>query len=139
MMKASPSDYSGYELTETGSSSRLEHPSPRRIGIIGNVISGPFLDLRKDIASIQWGRDLGLFVWFGGIVAGLTFLGISTYSTSVDACLPDGEFSLWPGDFNYWHSSNFFQINFGFGKLTFAQAKAIDVVWDVVSEILRHV
>ncbi|OAG01816.1 uncharacterized protein CC84DRAFT_1167962 [Paraphaeosphaeria sporulosa] len=131
-MKAFSSDHQGYELTEIGSSPLLEHPSPRRTGKIRNVIRRPFSDFKKDVASIQWGRDLGLFVWLGGMISGLTFLGLSTYSTSVDACSPDGEFTLWPGDFNYWHSSNFFQINFGFGRLTFAQAKAIDVVWDVV-------
>ena len=73
------------------------------------------------------------------MVSGLTVLGVSTYLTLDNACSPDGEFTLWPGDFNYWHSSNFFQINFGSGNLTFAQAKAIDVVWDVVSVVLRHV
>jgi hypothetical protein len=140
-MKSS-SGYQGYELAEVGLSSLPESPSPRTTGTIGGAIRKTFLEFKRDVASIEWSRDLGLLVWVGGMVLGLSFLGISTISTyliSDDACSPDGEFTLWPGDFNYWHSSNFFQINFGFGELTFAQAKAIDIVWDVVSIILRHV
>ncbi|KAF2728109.1 hypothetical protein EJ04DRAFT_504600 [Polyplosphaeria fusca] len=131
-MKASSSNYQGYELTEIGSSSLLDSAPPKRTRGIWGVVRDTFSEFKRDVASIQWGRDLGLFVWVGGMVTGMTFLGISTYSIEDDACSPDGQFTLWPGDFNYWHSSNFFQINFGFGELTFAQAKAVDVVWDVV-------
>ena len=102
--------------------------------VVVNVVLGVTFLL---VISGRWLGHLGLFVWVGGMVSGLCLLGISTYSIRDDACSPDGEFTLWPGDFNYWHSSNFFQINFGFGKLTFAQAKAVDVVWDVVSVVFE--
>jgi hypothetical protein len=49
------------------------------------------------------------------------------------ACCPDGAFSLQPNDYDYWDASGFFQVTLGFGAMTFSEAKALDVVWDVVS------
>lgn len=48
------------------------------------------------------------------------------------ACLPDGRFSLDPGEFDFWGYGGFFEITMGYGQFTFTQAKAIDVGWDVV-------
>ncbi|ROV94215.1 hypothetical protein VSDG_05680 [Cytospora chrysosperma] len=45
-------------------------------------------------------------------------------------CAPDGSFSLEPT--NPWKPAWTFQITLGFGSLSFTQAKAIDIVWDVV-------
>lgn len=137
IMKTPSSEYHGYELTEVVSSPILASPSPKT-GTTGSVIRETFSEFKRDLVSEQCGRDWSLFVWMGGMLSSLIILGlISANPSPEDACLPDGSFTLWPGDFNYWHSSNVFQINFGFGKLTFAQAKAIDVVWDVVSVILH--
>lgn len=48
-------------------------------------------------------------------------------------CTPAGDF-LPPSedDYNKWDIENIFQITVGFGSLSFATAKAIDVCWDVV-------
>jgi hypothetical protein len=50
-------------------------------------------------------------------------------------CYPDGTFTLFPDKYNYWDVSRFFQITIAFGQLTFAQAKVIDVAWDVVGTL----
>lgn len=54
-------------------------------------------------------------------------------SHSNKACQPDGSFQIDPGSFGYWSKSGFFQITLGFGVLTFTQAKAIEIIWDIVS------
>ncbi|RMZ73702.1 nad dependent epimerase dehydratase [Pyrenophora seminiperda CCB06] len=48
------------------------------------------------------------------------------------ACLPDRSFGVDPNEFRYFSSSAFFQITLGFGNMDFTQAKAIDVVWDIL-------
>lgn len=77
-------------------------------------------------------------LWFIGLTAGFIFLCVwSTWERSdynlQSACLPDDSFNLWPSTYQYWGNSGFFQITLGGGALTFTQAKAIDVVWDIVS------
>ena len=49
------------------------------------------------------------------------------------ACQPDGKFDLYPKHYHNWSTSGFFQITLGYGHLSFAQAKIIDIIWDVVS------
>lgn len=77
-------------------------------------------------------------LWFIGLTAGFIFLCVwskwerSDYNLQ-SACLPDDAFNLWPSTYQYWGNSGFFQITLGGGALTFTQAKAIDVVWDIVS------
>jgi hypothetical protein len=93
----------------------------------------------------RWKQGLFMvFCLFGFI--GLCFaLGISIAVTKTSsnltakptACRPDGSFSLDPTTYNYWDSSGFFQVTLGFGDLSFTQAKAIDVVWDIVSNTMR--
>jgi len=53
-------------------------------------------------------------------------------SASRQPCKPDGSFSPYTDKYNWWSSDGFFQITLKIGSLTFNQAKAIDVVWDVV-------
>ncbi|KZM27916.1 uncharacterized protein EKO05_0010306 [Ascochyta rabiei] len=76
-----------------------------------------------------------VFVWFSSLTAGFVFLCVfSTWTkeyTLPSACLPDDSFNLQPGSYQYWSNSGFFQITLGFGRLTFTQAKAIDVIWDM--------
>ncbi|KAH7138712.1 hypothetical protein B0J11DRAFT_588178 [Dendryphion nanum] len=50
----------------------------------------------------------------------------------LSACQPDGNFQLFPEDFAYWSLPGFFQITLGYGELNFTQAKAIDIIWDVL-------
>lgn len=48
------------------------------------------------------------------------------------ACGPDGNFRVDPRSYSVWSASGFFQITLSGGPLAFAQAKAIDVAWDIV-------
>jgi hypothetical protein len=80
------------------------------------------------------------FLWFGGLTAGLVLLFAWAGSVSsargdgsLSTCLPDDSFSLRPEKYEYWSNSGFFEITLGSGRLTFTQAKAIDVIWDIVS------
>lgn len=79
-------------------------------------------------------------LWFCGLTVG--FIMLCVWSTLIsfadssrygNACLPDDSFSLRPDKYQYWSDSGIFQITLGSGHLTFAQAKAVDVIWDVVS------
>jgi hypothetical protein len=53
--------------------------------------------------------------------------------TTISPCLPDGSFSMKPYLYNPWAISGAFEITLAFGTLSFANAKLIDVIWDVVS------
>lgn len=78
--------------------------------------------------------------WLTGLLGSL---GVISYLTtpkaysSGTACQPDGSFSLDAKSFWYWSNSGFFQITLGFGTLSFTQAKAIDIIWDVVSTCIH--
>lgn len=48
-------------------------------------------------------------------------------------CAPDGSFRLESS--SMWALTWFFQVVLGFGSLSFTAVKAIDVVWDVVSDL----
>lgn len=92
----------------------------------------------------RWGRGcLGVlaFLWFVCLTVGFSMLCYFATSSRVadnsSACLPDDSFSLDPREYRYWSRSGFFQITLGFGRLTFTQAKAIDVIWDIVSTARR--
>lgn len=80
------------------------------------------------------------FFIFGGLIYALVSLAAtsvfeSNFAIIGTACQPDGDFYTNPNDFNYWHISGFFQITLGLGELEFAEAKVIDVIWDVVSSL----
>jgi hypothetical protein len=89
----------------------------------------------------RWGRGCLAalaYVWFICLTVGFVLLCLfaSTSRGIADsnaACLPDDSFSVDPAEYRYWSKSGFFQITLGFGSLTFTQAKAVDVIWDVVS------
>ncbi len=49
------------------------------------------------------------------------------------ACQPGGSFSPYGDDYNWWSKDGFFEITYGFGSLSFTEAKIIDVAWDLVS------
>jgi hypothetical protein len=52
-------------------------------------------------------------------------------------CQPDGRFTL-ISNYNLWCISGIFQISLGFGRMSFSNAKLLDVVWDVVSDQDRY-
>ncbi|KAH7068137.1 hypothetical protein BKA63DRAFT_521202 [Paraphoma chrysanthemicola] len=80
----------------------------------------------------RWGRA-GACLFFAGLCAcvGILYPLSSASGNQGSACQPDGSFDLQPGSFRYWSRSGFFEITLGFGTLTFTQAKAVDVIWDV--------
>ncbi len=81
------------------------------------------------------------FCWVCGLTTSFVLLcvwsvtGSRTRSSvsNLSACLPDDEFSIRPEAFQYWSKSGFFQITLGGGNLNFAQAKLVDIIWDIVS------
>ena len=92
----------------------------------------------------RWRRGLFwtlcLFIFIGLVLSLALVLKYAANATlgGATACRPDGAFSLEPYEFNYWDASGFFQVTLGYGRLTFSQAKGVDVLWDVVSiEALR--
>ncbi|QDS77353.1 hypothetical protein FKW77_005407 [Venturia effusa] len=74
-------------------------------------------ELWADLRAVRWTRTL---LWFG--------------SCDIDGfCMPDGSFNVKPSDYNIWKTSGFFQITLGFGHLSFALAKFIDIAFDIVA------
>ena len=95
------------------------------------------ITLYHDFKYTRWLRALGWFValaWVSGLLASIMYISLGTVIPQNKACLPDGSFSVHPESFNSWSSSGFFQITLGGGRLTFEQAKAIDIIWDIVSD-----
>lgn len=94
-------------------------------------------EVLSDLRSSRWRPAVGwlLYIcWLHFIITipvVITSLSYSYYSTS--ACMPGGSFALFAA-YDIWATSGFFQITLGFGSLSFTQAKAIDVIWDIVSE-----
>ncbi|KAH7385960.1 hypothetical protein BKA66DRAFT_569276 [Pyrenochaeta sp. MPI-SDFR-AT-0127] len=94
-------------------------------------------DARNDMRR-NWPVLLLVGFWFGGlclsaiVVSFIPMIRLSLNHSNT-ACQPDGSFQLQGRqDFSYWSSSGLFQITLGFGELSFTQAKAIDIIWDVV-------
>lgn len=98
-----------------------------------------FQDLKRDLKSTRWLRGLGWFfgaVWILGLAGTLVLVAVGAvwlFRSDLEACQADGSFRLDPRTYSMWSSSGFFQVTLGGGHLTFAEAKAIDIIWDVVS------
>jgi hypothetical protein len=99
---------------------------------------GAFHDLKRDIKSTQWLRGLGWYtgvIWTFALIAGLIAICVlPRFGNNDNACPPDRVFRHHPEKYSVWSSTAFFQITLGGGKLSFAQAKVIDVVWDIVRQ-----
>jgi hypothetical protein len=92
-------------------------------------------EARADVV-LRWRRAaLWVFfvIWLFGLVVLQVICSIQARQSSKSACRPDGSFSPYD-NYNPWASSGFFQINLAFGDLTYAEAKAIDTLWDIVSK-----
>jgi hypothetical protein len=94
-----------------------------------------FRELWLDLRALRWIRILrwlGALVWLTGIALGIA--GACIHAKDVDGfCMPDGSFSNNPSGYNIWKTSGFFQITLGFGQMSFAIAKFIDIAFDIVS------
>jgi hypothetical protein len=95
---------------------------------------------RKDLRT-RWragGFRFLVVVWLSGLCLCILILARLSSITYFDrvktlpACQPDGKFSLTPAKYQYWSKPSFFEITVGHGNLSFTQAKAIDIVWDIV-------
>lgn len=91
-------------------------------------------EARRDMRR-NWLIFIIVLFWVVELIICLIVLLIlnGIWTDQFSACQPDGTFSIvGTRDFSYWSSSGFFQISMGMGALTFSQAKAIDIVWDIV-------
>ncbi|KAI0490883.1 hypothetical protein F4859DRAFT_508675 [Xylaria cf. heliscus] len=88
-------------------------------------------EARSDL-SARWAHGLCLF-YISGLIIGIIFVGVfyGLRGLPSTACHPDGTFSVYL-DYSYWDITGFFQVNIGFGRLTFTQAKVIDTAWEIV-------
>lgn len=104
---------------------------------IQKVTRNAWQDLKHDLKSTRWLRGWGWtagIIWFLGLIVSLIFVILIPYFNADDnACQPDGGFRLHPETYSTWSSTGFFQITLGGGSLTFAQAKVVDIMWDIVS------
>ncbi|KAI0100738.1 hypothetical protein GGR51DRAFT_343207 [Nemania sp. FL0031] len=96
-----------------------------------------FSDLRKNKAKLTFW--FLIYNWLLAILVALAFLllfgvvpSLSTDPVNPSACHPDGTFSLFREAYNPWAASGFFQTTLAFGNLTYTDAKAVDIVWDIV-------
>jgi hypothetical protein len=121
----------------------MEQPT-NRLRIIWRFFSHEFKtscrDLWSDLKAVRWLRILlwfGALTWITAIAGSLAAACIGAHN--VDGfCMPDGSFSNDPSGYNIWKTSGFFQITLGFGHMSFAIAKFIDITFDIVSRCLGH-
>ncbi|KAI1467583.1 uncharacterized protein F4812DRAFT_401698 [Daldinia caldariorum] len=123
----------------------LETPSEQKRHVLRNL--GPLIltqwtgtcrEVWSDLGSIQWARAglWSLFILWTLIVWGF-FIFVTMYNT-VDfagyepGCKTDGSFVIYSSDYSSWQLSHFFSIGIGFGNFTFAEAKIIDISWDII-------
>ncbi len=90
----------------------------------------------KSIVKFAWSEKKNVSIQIG--IFGIVILPLITASLlartiprELSYCSPGGDFSL-DSEYNPWSVSQMFQITMGVGRLTFSQAKLIDVIWDVV-------
>ncbi|KAH7087845.1 hypothetical protein FB567DRAFT_592502 [Paraphoma chrysanthemicola] len=97
---------------------------------------------RADIRK-RWrtgGLQFLAVAWLTGVVLSLALLVRLATTTDLSsltsdrfvACQPNGLPDIYPDRYRYWAGSGFFQITLGWGKLSFTQAKVIDVAWDII-------
>jgi hypothetical protein len=95
-----------------------------------------FQELKQDLKSTRWLRGFGWsagVIWIFTLLGSAVFLGLGqNFGPPDTACQPDGSFRLNPESYSMWSSTGFFQITLGGGHLTFAEAKVVDIVWDIV-------
>lgn len=98
-------------------------------------------EFRAEMESTRWGHStrttfyLSLCcTWAAVLVFWCTYVpSIPLPYADSEHCAPDGSFRL--ESFSLLAPTWFFQVVIGFGSLDFTTVKAIDVVWDVVSDI----
>ncbi|KAK3987144.1 hypothetical protein QBC44DRAFT_246574 [Cladorrhinum sp. PSN332] len=86
--------------------------------------------------SLSWsrvGRYLVSFAWFSFILGLTLFLIVwGCLPAPPSACKPDGSFSPFSDDYRWWSPRSFFEMTLQGGSFSFAEAKVIDIGWDLV-------
>lgn len=107
------------------------------------ILKQTWHDVVKDVRGVRWARGglwFSFICWAGGLLAAIITIPLVGRNfgnlEEASACQPDGSFNI-VGQYNAWKINGFFQITAGVGHLNFANAKIIDVCWDVVSGLLR--
>lgn len=96
--------------------------------------------------TVRWNRGgwwLLFFTWTAGLLTALVLVPSVAANQdnafySYSGCQPGGAFSA-VNTWSAWNINEFFQITSGMGRLTFTQAKVVDVIWDVVRKTLSPV
>ncbi|KAK2060620.1 hypothetical protein LY76DRAFT_568660 [Colletotrichum caudatum] len=89
----------------------------------------------RDVRTIHWTATLTSTLalgWIAALAYLLYYIGTGSIGWGYGACQPDGSFDVFQSEYNLWSVSGFFQITLAWGRFSFADAKAIDVAWDVV-------
>lgn len=98
-------------------------------------------EFQSEMDSTKWGHTAATTfqlylccIWATVLVFMCIFIPLLSlrYDVSGNHCAPDGSFRLEP--INILAPTWFFQVVLGFESLNFTAVKAIDVVWDVVSD-----
>jgi len=117
------------------------HFSPRRVT---QFFKDCWQEALFDIQTTGWlrfGFWVLALVWALGLLFSLLLFTIRSAFPIFDlqypkACTQDGSFGLHPYRYSIWSQPSFFQINLGFGEFSFPVAKAIDIIWDIVSSAI---
>ncbi|KAF2127858.1 hypothetical protein P153DRAFT_358024 [Dothidotthia symphoricarpi CBS 119687] len=99
------------------------------------VLRSAFRDYIHDLERLSTQRVSGWWcgvTWITGLMFSAIYMIVATPPLTTDkACQSDSTFQLHTKTYSIWSSSGFFKITYGGGHLSFAQAKVVDIVWDV--------
>lgn len=87
--------------------------------------------------KIKW-TQLGFWIlagiWFFVLFTLVILLGVwGGLPATGAACKPDGTFSPFSDDYTWWSRASFFEVTLKARPMSFAEVKAIDLAWDLVS------
>ncbi|TDZ40013.1 hypothetical protein C8035_v004853 [Colletotrichum spinosum] len=73
-----------------------------------------------------------VLAWVGVLVWMSVYIPQDSLFRSYSACHPDGNFDIIGNSYNMWGASGVFQVTMAWGAMSFANAKFVDVAWDVL-------
>ena len=98
---------------------------PRRVALRTGTTSWPMVS--RFVACIVYTLVSVIVL----LPVGLATLGTLVNTGGSDGCLPDGTFAI-PGNFDIWDPQYVLTLTVGFGRMSFAIARFVDLVWDVI-------
>lgn len=131
-LRALRSDSLSTSDTQSISQNSSYRSSIRAVQYIKKSHLEAFYDLGKRWRfGVTWSLIL---LWQLALLASLIYVcRVSSKNFDETACRSDGTFTVDSAKYDYWALNGFFQVTIGFGKMSFAQAKAVDFAWDIVS------